>query len=181
MRRKGKPYNPAKPLPDRRATDLLRNAKVAPVIVADPYDGEKIVVTRSLRDDPLGRLHVRKQIDEAQFQGGRSFQRDFELAGRGPKAVDTTREPVDGGGIPEVINEDQYKAARRLKGVFEALGLDGSALTRRVLVDGQTCGQIARARGLKGERWERYFGQRFKECLNRLAVEYGHATESLIK
>jgi hypothetical protein len=175
-RRKGKPYDPN--AANRQSTDLLRNAMVAPVLVNDPYDpSAQIVVTRSLRDDPLGRMHVREQIDDVQYQGGRSFQRDFELAGRGPQAVDTTREPVDGGrGVVE-IPEDQYKAARRLKNIFQALGLDGSALTRRVLVDGQTCAQIARARGLKGERWERYFGHRFRECLDRLAVEYGFMTE----
>jgi hypothetical protein len=169
-RRKGEPYNPALAAyqaeqaeaedakrRDRQATDLLRNAVVAPVTVADPSDGERITVTRSLRDDPLARLHVRDQIDDAQFYAGRDFQKDFELAGRGPQAVDTTREPVDGGKGPEDISEDQYKAAKRLKRVYGALGLDGSALTHMVLVDGQTCSQIARARGYKGERWERFF------------------------
>lgn len=182
-RRKGKP-NPLtqhrEPVQhDRRATDLLRNAVVAPVLVTDPYDanGEKIVVTRSLRDDPLGRLHVRKQIDDAQYHGGRAFQRDFELAGRGPKAIDTTREPVDGGGVTEIISEDQGKAAKRLSRVFRALGLDGSTLAQAVLVHGQTCAQIAQARGLAGERWERYYGQRVQECLDRLAIEYGFAME----
>src|SRR6202051_4033812 len=85
---------------DRRSKDLPRNAEVAAVEVDDPLGlepGEKIVTLRSLRNDPLGKLHSRRQIDEAQFQGGRAFQDDWEKAERGPQAVDPTREYVDGG------------------------------------------------------------------------------------
>jgi len=74
-----KPYNPAK-LHDRRSRDLLRNADVAAVEVDDPLGldpGDKILTLRSLRNDPLARLHSRRQIDDAQFQGGRSFQNDW--------------------------------------------------------------------------------------------------------
>src|SRR3979411_1363434 len=97
--KRNKPYNPAK-AHDRRSRDLLRNAEVATVEVDDPLalePGEKIVALRSIRNDPLGRLHSRRQIDEAQYQGGRAFQSDWEKAERGPRAVDPTREYVDGG------------------------------------------------------------------------------------
>ena len=70
------------------------------VEVDDPLalePGEKIVALRSIRNDPLGRLHSHRQIDEAQYQGGRAFQNDWEKAERGPRAVDPTREYVDGG------------------------------------------------------------------------------------
>ena len=86
-RRKGKPYNPAAPVHDRRSSDLLRNAQVASLEVDDPLaldPGDKIVVLRSTRDDPLARLHDRKQIDEAQYHGGRAFQHDFEVASGAP-------------------------------------------------------------------------------------------------
>jgi hypothetical protein len=189
MRRKGKPHNPlaeyqrqqaeaeaAKRI-DRQASDLVRGAIVSPAVVDDPHEaGAKIVVARSLRDDPLARLHVRKQIDDAQYHGGRAFQRDFSIAERGPQAIDTTKEAVDGGKSPEPITEAQRKAAGRLNRVYRALGHDGSAITHSVLVNGQTGRQIAEARGLSGRRWEEYFGQRFRECLDRLAIEYGFAT-----
>jgi hypothetical protein len=91
------PYDPSK-AHDRRTTDLLRNAMVAPIIVDDPLEmGSKLVVMRSLRNDPLAGLHSRQFIDDAQFWGGRSFQRDFEAAERGPKAIDPSKEAVDGG------------------------------------------------------------------------------------
>ena len=62
--------------------------EVAAVEVDDPLalePGEKIVTLRSIRNDPLGRLHSHRQIDEAQYQGGRAFQDDWEKAERGPQ------------------------------------------------------------------------------------------------
>src|SRR6202166_4804626 len=62
---------------DRRAQDLPLNAQVAAVEIDDPLalePGEKIVAMRSIRNDPLGRLHSHHQIDEAQYRGGRAFQ-----------------------------------------------------------------------------------------------------------
>ena len=87
-----KPHNPAK-VHDRRSRDLLRNAEVAAIEVDDPLalePGEKIVTLRSIRNDPLAKLHSHRQIDEAQYQGGRAFQDDWEQAERGPRAVDPT-------------------------------------------------------------------------------------------
>ena len=68
---------------DRRAQDLPLNAEVAEIEVDDPLaldPGEKIVTLRSIRNDPLGRLHSHHQIDEAQYQAGRAFQDDWEKA-----------------------------------------------------------------------------------------------------
>jgi Domain of unknown function (DUF6456) len=175
-----KPYNPAspEPIPDRQATDLLRNARVAPMDVDDPWEpGSKITVARSLRDDPLARLHVRDQIDDAQYHAGRRFQRDFEAAERGPRAIDPSKEAVDGGRTPEPITEHQHAAALRLAKVREKLGHNGMALVISVLVHGQHFAQIAERRGVSGERWERYYGMAFQECLNSLAVFYDLAME----
>lgn len=177
-RRKGKPYNPAAPVHDRRSTDLLRNAQVAAIEIDDPMalePGDKIMAFRSMRDDPLARLHDRKHIDEAQYHAGRAFQHDFEIAERGPQAIDPSKEFVDGGKMPEPITEEQRKAVVRLNRAEGKLGADGSALTHDVLIQGKTVSLIAASRGLAGERWQKYFGMRFRECLETLAVVYGFA------
>ena len=174
-----KPYNPAK-VHDRRSHDLLRNAEVATVEVDNPLalePGEKIVALRSIRNDPLARLHTHHQIDEAQYQGGRAFQNDWERAERGPRAVDPTREYVDGGQMREPITEGQRKAVLRLNRAERELGADGSALVHDVLVHGLTVAQIGEKRGLRTQRWKDYFARRFCECLDRLALIYGFATE----
>jgi hypothetical protein len=177
--KRNKPYNPAK-VHDRRSRDLPRNADVAAVEVDDPLGldpGDKIVTLRSLRNDPLGRLHSHRHIDEAQYQGGRAFQDDWEKAERGPQAVDPSREYVDGGQFREPITEGQRKAVLRLNRVERELGADGSALVHEILILGMTTEQISQRRGLSGQRWLDYFARRLRECLDRLALIYGFATE----
>jgi hypothetical protein len=175
-----KPHHPGK-VHDRKSRDLLRNAEVAAVEIDDPLalePGEKIVTLRSIRNDPLARLHSHRQIDEAQYQGGRAFQDDWEKAERGPQAVDPSREYVDGGQFREPITERQRKAVLRLNRAERELGADGSALVHEVLVLGMTVEQIGQRRGLRAQRWMDYFARRFRECLDRLALIYGFATEA---
>src|ERR1700724_4030857 len=165
---------------DRRSQDLPRNAEVAAVEVDDPLalePGEKIVTLRSLRNDPLGKRHSHHQLDEAQYQGGRAFQDDWEKAERGPQAVDPTREYVDGGRMREPITERQRKAVLRLNRAERELGADGAGLVHEVLVLGMTMEQIGQRRGVRGQRWIDYFARRFRECLDRLALIYGFVTE----
>src|SRR5580692_9215596 len=168
---------------DRRSRDLPRNAEVAAVEIDDPLalePGEKIVALRSIRNDPLGRLHSHHQIDEAQYRGGRAFQDDWEKAERGPRAVDPAREYVDGGQAREPITERQRRAVLRLNRIERELGSDGIMLVHEVLVQGLTMEQIGQRRGLRGQRWMDYFAKRFRECLDRLALLYGFASRAPI-
>ena len=165
---------------DRRSRDLPLNAEVASVEVDDPLaiePGEKIVALRSIRNDPLARLHTHHQIDDAQYRGGRAFQNDWERAERGPQAVDPTREYVDGAQTREPITEGQRKAVLRLNRAERERGADGSALVHDVLVHGMTMEQVGQRRCLTTQRWKDYFARRFCECLDRLALIYGFATE----
>ncbi|MCK1393705.1 hypothetical protein [Bradyrhizobium sp. 1] len=166
---------------DRRSREVPFNAEVAEVEIDNPLGldpGEKIVAIRSIRGDPLGRLHAHHQIDEAQYRGGRAFQNDWERAERGPQAVDTTREYVDGAGTREPVTESQRQAVLRLNRVERELGTDGSALVYDVLVLGLSMDQIGELRAVRTQRWNDYFARRFRECLDRLALIYGFATET---
>ena len=176
--RRRKPYDPAR-VHDRRSQDLPYNAEVATVEVDDPLalePGEKIVALRSVRNDPLGRLHAHRQIDDTQYRGGRAFQGDWEKAERGPRAVDTTREYVDGGQRREPITDRQRQATLPLNRAEHELGADGSMLVHEVLILGMTMEQVGQRRGLHTQRWQDYFARRLKECLDRLALMYGLVT-----
>jgi hypothetical protein len=173
--KRNKAHNAAK-VHDRRSQDLPRNAEVAAVEVDDPLalePGEKIVTLRSIRNDPLGR----PPPDRRGAISGRAFQDDWEKAERGPQAVDPTREYVDGGRMREPITERQRKAVLRLNRAERELGADGSMLVHEVLILGMTMEQIGQRRGVGGQRWIDYFAKRFRECLDRLALIYGFATE----
>jgi len=163
---------------DRRATDLPINAKVAPVVADDPYErGAKLTVLRSLRDDPLAAMHNAKQIDQAQFVAGRHWQRAFELAEvGGMRAVDLTRERVDGGRIAQAtISDAQIRAFADLKRAMAALGLEGESVIKDFLGRGWCLRDIAARRGAQSERERSYIGWRLRECLDTLAVEFGYA------
>ena len=178
-RRKGKPYDPSTVVHDRMSRDLPRGAQVAPIEVDDPMGldpGDKIATLRSIRNDPLAAMHAKGHIDEAQYHGGRAFQRDWEKAERGPRAIDPSKEAVDGGVRPEPITESQRKAVLRLNQAERELGADGSAITHEVLISGMTMAQIGQRRGLNSQRWQEYFARRFRECLDRLALLYGFST-----
>ena len=165
---------------DRRSRELPFNAEVAEVEIDDPLaldPGEKIAAVRSVRSDPLGRLHAHHQIDEAQYRSGRAYQSDWESAERGPQAVDPTREYVDGARTREPVTESQRQAVLRLNRIERELGTDGAALVHDVLVLGLTMDQIGQRRAVRTQRWNDYFARRFRECLDRLALVYGFATE----
>lgn len=166
---------------DRRSRELPFNGEVSEIEVDNPLaldPGERIVALRSVRGDPLGRLHSHHQIDEAQYRGGRAFQSDWERAERGPQAVDPTREYVDGAGTREPVTESQRQAVLRLNRIERELGTDGAALVHDVLVLGLTMDQIGQRRAVRTQRWNDYFARRFRECLDRLALIYGLATEA---
>lgn len=174
-----KPYDPAQSH-NRRSRDVPRHSEIVAVQVDNPLaiePGEKIVALRSVRNDPLGRLYSHHQIDDAQYQAGRAFQSDWERAERGPRAIDPTREYVDGGQMREPITEGQRKAVLRLNRAERELGADGSALVHDILVHGMSMEQIGDRRGLRVQRWKDYFSRRFRECLDRLALLYGLAND----
>jgi hypothetical protein len=162
---------------DRQSRDLLRNARVSAMEVVDPLDGEKIVVLRSTRDDPLADLHARHMIDEAQYHAGREFQRHFEAVESGARAIDFTKEAVDGGRNYEGITDARMRSSDMLTIAYEKLGLNGQVIVHEVLVHNLTRKQMAESRGLSGKRWEEYIGMRFRECLDTLALVYGFAME----
>ncbi len=86
-------------------------------VVRDPEDDARIRVTRNVRGDPLGALWARRQIDEHQFIAGRHWQHLLEEAGTaGVRALDTTKERVDGGALSfEGLTDRQRRAARELR------------------------------------------------------------------
>lgn len=164
-------------LHDRRAMDVPINSVVALAVVDDPYGvpGEKIEVTRSIRDDMLGFLFSRKDIDEAQMAAGRRYQRYAERAQIGNvRAIDPTREAVDGGFIPESsLTDAQIAATRELTEAARVLGRRAETIIRRVILHGDRFRDIA-ASGREGD--VSHIRRTFLDGLEELAVFWGMAS-----
>lgn len=155
-----------------------RRTEVAALAVDDPNaPGERIVVLRSLRDDPLGALHAAAAIDQAQYMAGRRWQRIHECAElSGLRSIDPGFDRVDGGRITrKTVGDAQLKACAMLAEAAAALGLEGEALVRDVLAARRTLSAAAERRGLSSEVERKYLGRRFRECLDTLARLYGYA------
>lgn len=164
---------------NRQATDLTHK-DVAPIDVADPYEkGATITVLRSLRDDPLAALHAANQIDNVQYLAGRHWQKAYELAEiGGARGIDTTREYVDGGQIPQpTISDSQAMAFRDLSKARKALGDYGSSIVFDVLARHLTIRQSAAQRMMASEAELKFMGRRFRECLDTMGVIFGYATK----
>lgn len=170
---------------DRKSSDLTINAIVAPAIVDDPMalnPGDKIAVMRSLRDDPLAWMASRSMIEEYQLAAGKEWQKLLEHAQiGGVRAIDPTKEAVDGKQIPEPITDRQIKAVKKLKEADKALGVEGAQLIRDILERRLKFEAVAVLRiGDSSERTANYIGRRFRECLDTLAVLFGFATRHLL-
>lgn len=160
---------------------------MVPVEVENPYavGPVRVVAMASTRDDPLRGMLARGQIDQAQFEAGRLWQKyreDSEVGGL--KAMDWRREPVDGTPVyPEPITDRQRKAVGALNEARCYLGSYGYALIESVLSynpilrRGMTIVEAAAERKMVSKRGELYIGRRFVECLESLAVLWGLAGE----
>lgn len=190
----GRPQVSLNPVHDRRARVLPENASVRFLEVDDPGeltaagrappDG-KIIAVVSLRDDPLGRLHDRGQIDDAQYAAGRHYQALCEAAEvSGVRAMDTTKEPVDGrGAVSFPLTDRQLGAMKALKSLSIAIrsrhGTDGEALLTAVLVERMFLNHVIESRGVPAsERSLRNFGWYLRQCLETLAIALGYAQPS---
>ena len=160
------------------ASNLPFNAETATDVVDNPYKlGEKIPVTRSVRDDPLAGLFSRQQIDQAQYAAGRKWQGYYEIAGAGTVlAIDPLKEPVDGGGaMRSSFTDRQLDAFDHLEQAKQTIGLDGHMIVVDVLGKGFEIKEIARRRGFFSEFAARAIGIRFRDCLEKLARQWGFA------
>lgn len=167
------------PVHERLATDLIRNAEVSPIEVDDPYaleKGDRIVAFRSLRDDSLARMHASKQVDDAQYEAGRAWQRDYEIMEiGGASAIDPTKEAVDGGKQPEMFTDRQRIASKNLARAATHLGALQEGIVRDVLTRRMFPSDVARARGFVSERHVAHFAWLFRCSLDTLAEVYGFA------
>lgn len=174
---------------ERIATDLPLGAVVAPLEVDDPLslygeEPDRIIVMRNLRGDPLAWLDAHGGIDEAQYLAGRCWRALYERAEIGSvQALDTSKEPVDGGGIRgEMITDGQRRAIKQLRLAEEAViasvkgdrlrGVERAKIVRDILGVGMFPKHAAAARGIYDEYGIRQISNEFKRGLDALATSF---------
>jgi hypothetical protein len=146
-------------------------------MVESPVSGRREPALKSLRDDPLGRMAKRGQISVAQEDAGRLWQGYYEAAEiGGARAIDTTKECVDGGRLGEPFTDEQRRAVRKLAEARAWLGEIHHRLIERVLGHRMFLYQVAALDGLNAERGSddmRYLSRTLKAALDVLAEKFG--------
>lgn len=136
----------------------------------------------NLRDDPVGQMAKRCQIEPEQLNAARSWQALHDVAASvgGSRGIDPSAMKVDGGRFStEPITDVQMASMRRLEQLDRMLGSEGSMLVRRILGDRLTIAQTAAALGgsfytkRQQQRRVNRLGDRFREALDRLVTVMG--------
>ena len=123
----------------------------------------------NMRESYAGLLFGRHAIDRGQWEAAGIVRRAYEaMGGVGARAIDYERERVDGGQIAQTIVDRHLEAAAKLEEAERALGPEGYRLTLLFAGQGQSPKDLS-----PDDMRQRYYRERFKECLNTLAVLWG--------
>lgn len=145
-------------------------------VAENPYrKGEFQCVTRNIKHDVVEWLFARNLIDEAERQAGLEFAKLVEGAGIvGAKAIDFSRDVVDGGGALPDMAVQRIEATKRLIYLAEKIGRESYELLWVVLVNGiplwEVATQIDKSDGPTTQYRKRYFARMFRNALNEAAI-----------
>jgi hypothetical protein len=146
-------------------------------VVPSPITGQRSPALKSLRDDPLGRMAKRHQISDAQEQAGLVWQRDYEAAEiGGVKAIDTTKESVDGRRFVDPFDDRHKQANKRLAQYRLWLGETDFGIVEQLLGKRMFMDAVAVSRGMDAtpdSRDMKYLARRFRDALDKLAFKLG--------
>lgn len=148
-----------------------------------PPPRPQIVVVRTFKHDPLGRMHARRQITDAEYSAGRAYQTLVETAGHsgcGGAATWALRGHGSNGSSPRdaPVTDMMLRAGRRLRAVDARIraryGTEGADVTRAVLIDRRRIDQIRDEGGGQGLR---FAGFLLRRCLDEIAMLLGLANK----
>lgn len=142
----------------------------------DRSNPKRIKAAYNPRESYVGLLHQRGKISDSERRAGDKVRQAFEMMGGvGAQAMDYTREPVDGGGIPDPITDRQLRAGRTLREVHDVLGPAGHDLVIRIAGEGRWPRDLT-----SDQERQRYLSLRLRECLEHLAVHWGYQVRRIV-
>jgi hypothetical protein len=146
-----------------------------------PPPRPQIVVVRTFKHDPIGRMHARRQITNAQYMAGRAYQELVEAANAqtniGPGTWMLRGHSSSGSnGVSEgSVTDTMLRAGRRLRATDARIraryGAEGIEVTRAVLIDRRRLDQLAN--DPTTDHGLRFWGFLLRRCLDEVAVLLG--------
>lgn len=156
-------------------------------MVDDPLEaGQRYHAKVNVRESSIDHMHSRGRIDASQKLAGDRFRKLWEMASVGRnQAMDTTKEPVDGGGSGDPISDELIKASLELSRVMRQVGQIGSTLLIDIIGEGKLLKDVASKWSnmggvVRGERAEGYVTGRVVEALDDLVRIWKLESSSLV-
>jgi hypothetical protein len=133
----------------------------------------KASVQVKITESPAIWMYAHGRISESQLRAASSFRLWYESAGGASiQAMDTTKEPVDGGKVSDGLTDRKMKAAKELAAARSWLGPQTYDVVEKV------CGQCLWIKELDPRRQtqDRY-SQLLKRGLDQLAFHWGYTSK----
>lgn len=110
-----------------------------------------ITAPMNAKESAISVLASKGAIDECQAEAAVKFRRLFEaMGGKGARAIDYSREFVDGGRFPDPIGDAQIDAGKKLAAAYDALvqehGVYGWKIVSYVCGEGRSIHELADTR-----------------------------------
>lgn len=167
-----------KPKQKRQPKQKLPNGFVMEEVDNPFYYGagnqqKRIKVVYNPRESPIAWMYAHRKrtgVTEGHLLAANHFRKLYETAqGFGVGSMDYTKEPVDGGGFPDILTDRQARAAKKLAEANHKLGMAGYQLVEQV------CGQCAFIHQLSQKRrTQDRMSRHLKESLESLAIFWGY-------
>jgi hypothetical protein len=155
-------------------------ALLSPADVDDPYEpGAKLRVIKNVREHAISQLHSTGVITDDQRIAAELFRAKYEMSVLGAsKAIDYTKERVDGGRLAEPLSERVQEAFQWLNSVARYPGIGKQGFSVLVAVCGEGKGLIETAKSWSGchadgTRGHVYIKGRLIEALEELIKHSG--------
>lgn len=127
-----------------------------------------------MRENYAGYLWARKHIDDAEKRAADRVRAAYErMGGAGARAIDYSREQVDGGQIAQTITDAHLLAAADLRHIHTVLGPEGYHLVVSFSGEGKWPKEFSRENDMPRP------GQLFRQCLAALAESWGWKTRQI--
>jgi hypothetical protein len=167
----------------RRPSLKQRNIAMARSVKAHwvPPTRPQIIVAQSIRNDPLGQMYARHQVDRPEYLAARNYQELYAVAQVGNiGAMNPCKPYVDGGTFSDFVTEKQRLAAKRIRAVDHAVvltfGNNGLVLVQAILIDKMNIAEVAGP----AREYRAFAGSLFSNFLIEIACQLGYATRSRV-
>lgn len=137
----------------------MSDCKVENPLWSRSHDGEGwnprfADATVNARESAIVALWAKSALDDAQYRAGLKLTRLYEQIGAtGAKAIDYSREHVEGGRVQQAISDERVAAASEINDAFDAVVREHGLYGWRLL--GYACGVGLHVRDMTDTRRER--------------------------